>query len=441
MNNTLNLKQYIIDSINDLHFKSFTEIQKKVMPLALKGRDIIGKSVTGSGKTHAFLIPIFQKLEENKKEVQVVITTPTRELAIQIENVCKHIASFCDETIDIRTYVGGSDREREKDRLRSSQPQIVIGTPGKIKDLSIDENLLKIYTARTLVIDEADMTLEAGFIDDIDTFAGTLPNKLQMMVFSATIPEQLIVFTKKYMFNPEYIEVKNKGVSSVNIEHILVAVKNKNKLQLLDDLLSVINPYLCLVFANKKENVEMLQKELTSKGYKVGVMHGDLEPRERKRMLKRIMDLEFQYVVASDIAARGIDIEGVSHVINYELPKDFEFYIHRTGRTGRANLSGTAISLYDFISDEYLDALEEKGIKFEYKKIVDGELVETKERNQRTKRVQKVSEIDIKAKQSVRKPKKVKPGYKKKMEEAVRVERRKLKLEEFRRERKKGFKK
>ena len=182
----LELKEYINKALDNLKFKELTKIQEEIIPLALKNNSLIGQSRTGSGKTHSFLIPIFQALDEEEKRVQAVITAPTRELALQIYNVANHIASYYKGNIDIRIYTGGSDRLKEIERLNSSQPQIVIGTPGKIKDLVIKENVLKIYTAKILVIDEADMSFEIGFLDDLDKIASVLDNP-QIMVFSATI--------------------------------------------------------------------------------------------------------------------------------------------------------------------------------------------------------------------------------------------------------------
>ena len=182
------LKEEIVNALKDLRFNSFTPIQKEILPLALNNKSLIGQSKTGSGKTHAFLIPIFNKLDINLKECQAVILSPTRELATQIYNVCSHLNKFFDDKIDIRIYTGGSDRLKEIKKLENSQPQIVIGTPGRISDLMIKANALKAYTANTLVVDEADMAFEIGFLDDIDLIAGRL-EKPQIMVFSATIKE------------------------------------------------------------------------------------------------------------------------------------------------------------------------------------------------------------------------------------------------------------
>lgn len=406
-------KEYILKAIDDLGFKKFTQVQDLVIPKAINNNDIIGCSQTGSGKTHAFLIPIFENLKEDLNEVQAVITAPTRELAVQIYKNAKQIASFSDTPIDIRNYVGGSDRDKEVSRLKKTQPQIVIGTPGKVKDLAITQNVLNIYQAKVLVIDEADMSLDVGFLEDIDSIAGLMDENLQMMVFSATIPEKLRPFLRKYMNAPVEIFIKPKELSSLNINHTFINVKSKTKLDMLYDITEVINPYIALIFCNKKETVEEVGSFLTSKGVKVARLHGDIAPRARKQIMRKINNSDFQYIVASDIASRGIDIDGVSHVINYELPKDMEFYVHRTGRTGRANYTGEAISLYTQEDARYIDFLEGKGISITYKDVKNNTLVERRERNERSKRDNvgfgfDKNKVDIK-----KKNKKVKPGYKK----------------------------
>ena len=407
-------KKFIEKAVKKLGFTQYTEIQEKVIPKARKGNDIIGCSQTGSGKTHAFLIPIFEKLDLENNDVQVVICAPTRELATQIFEFAKELAYYSEERIDIRKYTGGSNRTDEIDRLKKSQPQIVVGTPGKIKDLAVKENVLNIFKATTFVLDEADMALEIGFLDDVDAIASLMDKELQMMVFSATIPEKLKPFLRKYMNNPDEIFIKPKELSSLSIEHIFLPMKSKDRETTLMSLLKVINPYVGIIFCNKKEKVDEITQLLFAEGYKVTKFHGGITARERKRTMERVNKAEFQYVVASDIASRGIDIDGVSHVINYDLPKDMEFYVHRSGRTGRASYEGMAISLYHKDDDNYIDFLEEKGIKIHYKDIKDGVLVERRERKERMKRELVHAGFDKNTVNVKKNNKKVKPGYKKK---------------------------
>jgi len=411
----LKIKPYIKEALDDLNFTELTPIQQQVIPLALKKKDIIGQSQTGSGKTHAFLIPIFETLNEKEQKVQAIITTPTRELAEQIYTVALHISSFSQDPITIARYMGGTDKERSLAKLKT-QPQIVIGTPGRIKDLAINERALLVHTAKMFIIDEADMTLEAGFLQDIDQIAGTMDKNLQMMVFSATIPVGLKPFLKKYMQQPEHIHIWPRQQTAVKIEHILYPTKHRPRIEVLKKILPAINPYLAVIFANTKKNAAEIARELTASGFKVGEIHGDLDPRKRRQVMNRIRNLKYQYIVATDIAARGIDIEGISHVINFELPVDLEFYIHRTGRTARASFDGVAITLFDTKEEAALAQLEARGIKFSYKELnKSGDMVESNQRNRRTSREKHANEIDKIAKAKVRKPKKVSPGYKKKM--------------------------
>ena len=241
-----------------------------------------------------------------------------------------------------------------------------------------------------------------------------MSDEIQMMVFSATIPEKLKPFLRKYMNNPYEVYIKPKELSSLNIEHIFIPIKSSDKDIVLHRLLEVINPYVAIIFCNTKDTVEKLGADLYSKGFKVAKIHGDVPPRERRRVMDRVNKGEFQYVVASDIASRGIDIDGVSHVINYELPKDMEFYVHRSGRTGRANYTGVAISLYGVNDDHYVDFLEKKGINIIYKDIKNKEMVVRRERKERTKREHVHAGFDRHTVNVKKKDKKVKPGYKKK---------------------------
>jgi len=418
-------KKYIENAVQKLGFKAFTEIQEKVIPVARKGEDIIGCSQTGSGKTHAFLIPIFENLDLSSDALEVVITSPTRELANQIYRFAKQIAEESDLPIDIRQYTGGSNRNKELERLEKSQPKIVIGTPGKIRDLAIKERKLNVYQAKTFVIDEADMAMDIGFLEDIDLIAGLMNKDLQMMVFSATIPEKLKPFLRKYMNKPFEVYIKPKELSSLNIEHIFIPIKSKEKKTILHSLLQVINPYIAIIFCNTKESADEVSTELYNRGMNVTKIHGGIPARERSRVMKQVNNGDFQYIVASDIASRGIDIDGVSHVINYELPKDMEFYIHRTGRTGRASYTGLAISFYGPNDANYVDFLEEKGIHINYKEVKDGELVERRDRKERDKREHVTAGFDKNSVNIKKNNKTVKPGYKKKFNRNLQSARRK----------------
>lgn len=406
------IKKYIYNAIVDLGFKKYSEVQKAVFDNMNSSKNILAKSKTGSGKSHAFLIPIFNDLDEKKKEVQTVIISPTSELATQLYKTALHLASFCGESIDIKLYCGGTDRNREIEKLSNSQPQIVIGTPGKINDLAIRENVLKIYTAKYFVIDEVDMALEHGFNEQLDQIAAILKDS-KMMFFSATISEAILPFVKKYLDSPEFIDIED--TKDLAITHVWIPLKHKTKEEMLVNLIQTINPYFAIVFVNKKENVGNVAEIIKKQSYDVGIIHGDLNVRERKKVLQNANALKYHYLVATDLAARGIDIDGVSHVINYDIPTDYEFYVHRTGRTGRMNYTGIAYSFYDELDEKYLENLDKKGIKPIYQEIRNKELVDYKGRNSRQSRVKPISQAELKARKMVKKPTKVTPGYKKKM--------------------------
>lgn len=406
-----NFKPFLKYAIAKLGFTEPTPIQKEMIPLILKGKSAIGQAHTGTGKTHSFLLPIVQRINEEKQEVQAVITSPTRELAQQIFDALNQLIE--ETNIQAKLLIGGTDKQRTIEKLKI-QPQIVVGTPGRIRDL-VDENALLVHTASMLVVDEADLAFDMGFIQDIDGFASRMPENLEMYVFSATIPEKLQPFLKKYMESPVHIKMNDKRPVAEGIDFILVPVRSKSRNRRLLEVMEGINPYLAVIFCNTRKTAESVAAYLAEQGIRVGQIHGDLPPRDRKKMMKQIRDLEFQFIVATDLAARGIDIQGISHVINYEIPEDLEFFIHRVGRTARAGNKGTAITLFEPEDEDALIRVEKMGIPFVQKDIKNGEWIELKERHARKNRVKHENEIDAKAKSLVRKPKKVKPGYKRNM--------------------------
>lgn len=411
------LQPYLMTAIQEIGFQEPTDIQEKVIPVIQKGRDVIGQSQTGSGKSHAFLLPILNKIDPDIPEVQAVIAAPSRELADQLYEKALELAKYSPKEIVVQNYVGGTEKSRQIEKLSGKQPHIAIGTPGRLYDL-IEQNALVIYKASMFVIDEADMTLDMGFLEQVDKIATRLPDTLQMLVFSATIPESLQPFLRKYMDNPVMIQTGSKEGLSDTVENWLISTQGKNKLNLVYDVLTMGQPFLALIFANTKQNVDQLAAGLQEKGLKVAKVHGDIEPRERRRVMKQIQNMEYQYVVATDLAARGIDIEGVSHVINVEIPKDLSFFIHRSGRTGRNQMDGTAITFYEPGEETQIEKLEEMGVVFQPKVIQKGEVVDTYDRKRRAQRkdttVGETFDTEIHG-MRLKAKKKVKPGYKKKI--------------------------
>lgn len=420
-----NFKPYIQRALDELKFVDPTDVQAKLIPVVHSGRDLVGESKTGSGKTHTFLLPIFEKLDESSNDVQVVITAPSRELATQIYQATKQIAEHSEQEIRVVNYVGGTDKLRQIEKLKVSQPHIVIGTPGRIYDL-VKSGDLAIHKAHTFVVDEADMTLDMGFLDTVDKIAGSLPKDVQILVFSATIPQKLQPFLKKYLTNPVMEKIKTATVITDTIDNWLLSTKGRDKNAQILELSKLMQPYLAMIFVNTKERADELHSYLSSNGLKVAKIHGGIAPRERKRIMNQVKNLEFEYIVATDLAARGIDIEGVSHVINDAIPQDLSFFVHRVGRTGRNGLSGTAITLYQPSDDSDIRELEKLGINFIPKVIKNGEFQDTYDRDRRNNREKSYQKLDTEMIGLVKKKKKkIKPGYKKKIQWKVDEKRRK----------------
>lgn len=420
-----NFKPYIQRALDELKFVDQTDVQAKLIPVVRSGRDLVGESKTGSGKTHTFLLPIFEKLDESSDDVQVVITAPSRELGTQIYQATKQIAEHSEQEIRVVNYVGGTDKLRQIEKLKVSQPHIVIGTPGRIYDL-VKSGDLAIHKAHTFVVDEADMTLDMGFLDTVDKIAGSLPKDVQILVFSATIPQKLQPFLKKYLTNPVMEKIKTATVIADTIDNWLLSTKGRDKNAQILELSKLMQPYLAMIFVNTKERADELHSYLSSNGLKVAKIHGGIAPRERKRIMNQVKNLEFEYIVATDLAARGIDIEGVSHVINDAIPQDLSFFVHRVGRTGRNGLSGTAITLYQPSDDSDIRELEKLGINFIPKVIKNGEFQDTYDRDRRNNREKSYQKLDTEMIGLVKKKKKkIKPGYKKKIQWKVDEKRRK----------------
>lgn len=421
-----NLKMETREFIARNQFRDPTPIQEEIIPGAIRGKDMIGLSATGSGKTHAYLIPIMERVDPTIPECQFVITAPTRELARQIYENARVMS---DINPDIRTalYVGGEDRDRDIEALTKNQPHIVIGTPGRIKDLFLTAGVLRIDHARMLVVDEADMTMEFGFLDDIDAFAGRMGEDLQMLAFSATMPDQLKPFIRKYMHHPLTCQIGERVRFNPDITHVLVPCYHHTYAEVIRSILPGFNPFVCLIFANTRKEAAQIAEELRNSGIDVTEMHGDLTSRKRKQSMKEIADARHTYVVATDIAARGIDIGEVSHVISCGFPDDLEYYVHRAGRTGRAGSSGTCYALYHEEDDAAIRSLKNRGIRFEHRRYKNNEWQDLRSYGQKYRR-EMDDELDRKITMAYNNKKntKVKPGYKKKRKmEIERIYRRK----------------
>ncbi|MDD2433892.1 MAG: DEAD/DEAH box helicase [Bacilli bacterium] len=423
------LKPEIIDTLYALHFKDPTSIQSDVIPLALKGYDIIGRSETGSGKTHAFLIPIINNIDLEENKVQTIIMAPTRELAVQLYNMAAIFTKKMPK-LKLRLMSGGLDRVKMIEKAENV-PHIIIGTPGRIKDIAFERGILNITTAKTIVIDEADMTLESGFLDEVEFILNKMNVRAQIMAFSATLPPHLIADLSSFMHNPKIIDRSPKQKTSANVTHVAYPTRNHDKKEVLWQLMSNINPYLCIIFASRKETVNEIYEFLKQKDKNIGIIHADLDATTRRVNMKRIQNNEFRYIVASDIAARGIDIDGVSDIINYDLPYEQEFYFHRCGRCGRGKYDGTAYTLYDKDELQYLERLARLGVDFEHREFQNGVLVNLKPLFTKPKKRKKVEPGQKEITKIVNQSKvgKVKPGYKKKRDKEIHKVRQKYKQE------------
>lgn len=414
-----NLDENLIEAVKNLNFEKPTEIQNRIIPRILKGTNLIGQSQTGTGKSHAFLLPLIQLIESDIQEPQAIVVAPTRELAQQLYQVAMHLVKF-KKGINVKLFIGGTDLEKDKQRC-SHQPQLIIGTPTRINDLA-HSGYLHAHLASYLIIDEADLMIDLGLIEDVDHIAARLDDEnAHLAVFSATIPKSLQPFLNKYLSQPEFVEVDGKAHNKENIEFYLIPTKGSAKVDKTLELIDILNPYLCIIFCNSRENADELADTLNKEGIKIGMIHGGLTPRERKQQMKRIRNLDFQFVIASNLASRGIDIEGVSHVINFDVPNDIDFFTHRVGRTGRGNYKGVAITLYSPDEESNITLIEDRGYKFENVDIKNGELKPIKAYNMRKSRQRKDDHLTNEVKHKVRSKskRKVKPGYKKKFKQEV----------------------
>lgn len=435
--NQFSFDPVINEIIKKLHFSNPTKIQEKSIPAIISGQSVVGQSHTGSGKTHAYLLPIFNELDEDTHEVQFVITAPTRELARQLYREVRQMIQLANKENSwfAQLLIGGTEKQisQRKDRL----PHIIVGTPGRILDL-VNDGVLSIYSAKTLVVDEADLMLDLGFINEIDQLLVRAQKDIQILAFSATVPLRLQHFFNQYLRNPLYIKVDDELFPNT-LEHRLVALRHRNRSKLIMELSKVFQPYLALIFTNGQQHADELEIALRQGGLNVGLLHGGLSPRERRRVLNDINNLRYQYIVATDLASRGIDIEGVSHVINAHLPKEEHFYIHRVGRTARAGLEGMAISFYENDDIPLIEGFENKGVTFNYVDVQNGSWVNAQRWDRRAirKEAKQAREIEQEAWRRVRRPKQVKPGYRKKMKEEQRVIKKRLMNKKRRKRRKK----
>jgi ATP-dependent RNA helicase DeaD len=337
----LGLKPQLVQAVSDLGYVTPTPIQTRIIPLMLDRHDVIAQSQTGTGKTAAFILPILQKLERAQRGVKALVLAPTRELAVQVARAASEYGSCLD--VRVLAVYGGQPYNLQINRLRQGV-DIVIGTPGRLLDL-IEKKELDLGGVSTLVLDEADEMLSMGFIEDIEEILSKTPSERQTALFSATIPPEIGSIAKKYMHSPQSVIIKSKHLTVDAIENRYCLVNKDEKLAVLTRLFEIENIASALIFVRTRVGTSELVDELMGRGFPAEALNGDLNQQTREQVLNRFRRNQSSVLVATDMAARGLDIDGISHVFNYDLPEDPELYVHRVGRTGRAGKTGIAISL------------------------------------------------------------------------------------------------
>lgn len=318
-----------------------TPVQKKAIPVLLSGQDVIAQAQTGTGKTIAFALPILQKIDINKDQVQALILTPTRELAIQITSELKKLVPAVGAKV-LAAY-GGQDVDAQIRKLNNA-PHIVVATPGRLID-HMRRETINLGKLKMLVLDEADQMLHMGFLPEVQSIVEQTPRARQTMLFSATMPDAIKRLAENYMKVPVDIKIQSANVTLDNIKQLVVETTDRGRQKALISMIESQRPYLAVIFCRTKVRAKKLNKDLQDHGFESDELHGDLTQAKREQVMKRFRDAKLQILVATDVAARGLDVEGVTHVFNFDVPTDSEIYIHRIGRTGRAGQRGTAITI------------------------------------------------------------------------------------------------
>ncbi|MFC4653375.1 DEAD/DEAH box helicase [Lactococcus nasutitermitis] len=352
--NELGLSETTLAMLDAIGYETPTPIQEQTIKLALAGRDVIGQAQTGTGKTAAFGLPTIDSIDASNGAIQALVIAPTRELAVQNQEELFRFGKA--KSLKVRTVYGGSSIERQIKALKSGA-HIVVGTPGRIVDL-IKRKALKLSDLKTLILDEADEMLNMGFLEDIEFIISSTPTERQTLLFSATMPADIKKIGVKFMKNPEHIKVVSKEMTADNIDQYFVKAKEFEKFDVLTRLIDVERPELAIIFGRTKRRVDEITRGLKLRGYRAEGIHGDLDQSKRMAVLRDFKAGHLDILVATDVAARGLDISGVTHVYNYDITQDQESYVHRIGRTGRAGKSGRSVTFVTYNEMGYLRAIE-----------------------------------------------------------------------------------
>ncbi|NVY96328.1 DEAD/DEAH box helicase [Lactobacillus sp. DCY120] len=351
----LNLDSSLLQAVTEAGFTEATPIQSETIPLVLSGVDVIGQAQTGTGKTASFGLPVLQTVNVDNPNVQALVISPTRELAVQTQEELHRLGKY--RHVKVQAVYGGSDIRRQIKQLRN-HPQIVVGTPGRLLD-HIKRHTLKLEHVQKVVLDEADEMLDMGFVEDIENILKTVPSTHQTLLYSATMPKPIMRIAEKFMQEPKVVQIKSKELTADKIEQYMVRSKEFEKFNLMTRLFDVQQPELALVFGRTKRRVDELTRGLKARGYNAEGIHGDLSQQKRMSVLRQFKAGKLTYLVATDVAARGLDISGVSHVYNYDIPQDPDSYVHRIGRTGRAGRSGISVTFVSPNEMSYLRSIEQ----------------------------------------------------------------------------------
>lgn len=337
----LELDERIIKAVTEMGFEAASPIQAQAIPLQIQGLDIIGQAQTGTGKTAAFGIPLLQKVDPKSKKLQAIVLCPTRELAIQVAEEIRRLAKYM-HGLKVLPIYGGQEIVKQIRSLKDGA-QVIIGTPGRVMD-HMRRKTVKLDGVHTVVLDEADEMLNMGFLEDMELILSELPEDRQTMMFSATMPHAIAEIARKFQKNPEIVKVVKKELTVPRVTQYYYDVKPKNKLETMCRLLDMYDPKLSIVFCNTKRQVDELVQALQGRGYFAEGLHGDLKQIQRDRVMNSFRKGRTDILVATDVAARGLDVDDVEAVFNYDVPQDDEYYVHRIGRTGRAGREGKAFS-------------------------------------------------------------------------------------------------
>ncbi|WP_353893116.1 DEAD/DEAH box helicase [Proteinivorax hydrogeniformans] len=355
----LGVSQRIVQILDNKGITKPTEVQVKSIPPLLKGSDVVCQAQTGTGKTYAFLLPIFEKIDPTISDLQAVIITPTRELAIQITAEAKRLAEGKDVTI-LSAY-GGKDIGRQTKKLHKGV-QLVIGTPGRLQDY-IAKNKINLGRLSMVVLDEADQMFHMGFLEEVEAIMQKMPKKeRQTMLFSATMPGQIRALASRHMSNIKEIKIQGSTVTLDDTKQLVILTSETKKVEALCNYIEENHPFMAIIFCHSKQRAVELNMALRQRGYNCEELHGELSQSKREKVMKDFRNLKTQFLVATDLAARGLDIEGITHIFNYDTPQNAEWYIHRIGRTGRMGEKGVAITFVTPKDQQKLAAIE-RGIK------------------------------------------------------------------------------